>query len=47
MMRDNIVYNGPDNEVMVRTNDDYIYIKYKNTEIKDISNDSNMPVFKK
>ena len=26
MMRDNIVYNGPDNEVMVRTNGDYIYI---------------------
>ena len=26
MMKDNIVYNGPDNEVMVRTNGDYIYI---------------------
>ena len=26
MMRDNIVYNGPDNEVMVRTNGDLIYI---------------------
>ena len=26
MMKDNIVYNGPDNEVMVRTNGDLIYI---------------------
>jgi hypothetical protein len=29
MMKDNIVYNGPDNEVMVRTNGDYIYIVCK------------------
>ena len=26
MMKDNVVYNGSDNEVMVRTNGDYIYI---------------------
>ena len=25
-MKDNVVYNGPDNVVMVRTNGDYIYI---------------------
>ena len=29
MMKENIVYNGPDNEVMVRTNGDYIYIVCK------------------
>ena len=26
MMKENVVYNGPDNEVMVRTSGDYIYI---------------------
>ena len=26
MMRDNVVYNRPDNKVMVKTNTDYIYI---------------------
>ena len=26
MMRDNVVYNRPDNKVMVKTNNDYIYI---------------------
>jgi hypothetical protein len=26
MMRDNVVYNKPDNVIMVRTNGDYIYI---------------------
>ena len=25
-MKENVVYNGPDNAVMVRTNGDYIYI---------------------
>lgn len=25
-LKDNVVYNRPDNEVMVRTNGDYIYI---------------------
>ena len=32
MMRENIVYNNPDNEVMVRTNGDYIYIICKEEE---------------
>jgi hypothetical protein len=26
MMKDNVVYNKPDNVIMVRTNGDYIYI---------------------
>ena len=29
MMKDDVVYNGPDNAVMVRTNGDYIYIVCK------------------
>jgi len=31
-MKDDIVYNDPDNEVMVRTNGDYIYIICKEEE---------------
>ena len=32
MMRENIVYNGPGNDVMVKTNKDYIYIICPNEE---------------
>ena len=31
-LKDNTVYNRPDNEVMVRTNKDYIYIICRNEE---------------
>ena len=31
-MRDNVVYNQPDNEVMVRTNGNHIYIICKKEE---------------
>ena len=31
-LKDNVVYNRPDNEVMVRTNKDYIYIICRNEE---------------
>ena len=31
-MKDNAVYNQPDNEVMVKTNGDMIYIKCKDEE---------------
>ena len=32
MMRENIVYNNPNNEVMVKTNGDYIYIICKDEQ---------------
>ena len=31
-LKDNTVYNRPDNEVMVRTNKDYIYVICRNEE---------------
>ena len=31
MMRDDVVYNSPDNEVMVKTNGDLIYIICNNS----------------
>ena len=34
-MRDNVVYNQPDNEVMVRTNGDLIYVICNSQEQQD------------